>query len=569
MGGGIPIRAAVAAVLALLAALCANAAAAAPPCTTRDHAETPLAALPADVAWDCSGRPPGLPAQAVTLRFDIDPAQPAPRYLTMRLGRFAAAAISVVDRTGLRTTVRVPLADAIPTSDGPTIALPLPETGAAPARVLVRFERLAHVASLESVQLAAERPDRTPGHMVELLMIALLIGMLAMPIVFDGLFWRVLRDRFIAWHAAMTTCFIALIVVRSGIVNEVVALDPATWRYAIIATFGMAIATCLMFTRHFLEQDKLDPGLGRAMALAAPWVLLVSAVQALWPEWLLIGGLHLHAIALSPVLALWLFANGKALARGSRAAAFQLVGWIPLTAAMVIQLVTEVLPGIEAMQALHLFYFGMLCEAMITALGVADRFLALRRERDSARKMAIELGSLAERDPLTGLTNRRGLEQRFAQLRAQGFTTFALLDLDRFKAINDTFGHGVGDEVLRSVARTIASEAGRNSLAVRMGGEEFLILLRGDDQAERAERIRRTISLRVAREITEIDRLVTASMGVVEAPGGLADTLGFDELYARSDKLLYEAKEAGRNRTMHERLTLFARDGGQVSSAAA
>ena len=75
--------------------------------------------------------------------------------------------------------------------------------------------------------------------------------------------------------------------------------------------------------------------------------------------------------------------------------------------------------------------------------------------------------------------------------------------------------------------------------------------------------------MRVAREITEIDRLVTASMGVVEAPGKLADTLGFDELYARADKLLYEAKEAGRNRTMHERLTLFARDSTQLSIVAA
>ena len=569
MGGGIPIKAAVAAVLALLAALCASAAAAAPPCATRDHAETPLAALPAEVAWNCGGSLPALPAEALTLRFDVDPARPAPRYLTMRLGRFEAATISVVDRAGLRATARVPMAAAIPTSDGPTIALPLPRTATAPERVLVRFDRLAHTASLESLQLAAGRPDRAPGHVAELLMIALLLGMLAMPMLFDGLFWRVLRDRFIVWHAAMTACFVALIVVRSGIVNEVVALDPATWRFAIIATFGLAIATCLLFTRHFLEEDKLDPRLGRALVWAAPWVLLVSALQALRPDWLLAGGLPLHALALAPVLALWLAANGKALAQGSRAAAFQLIGWIPLTAALLVQLATELLPGVEAMQALELFYFGMLCEATVTALGVADRFLALRRERDSARKMALELGSLVARDPLTGLTNRRGLDQRFAQLQAQGFATFALLDLDRFKDINDTFGHGVGDEVLRSVARTLAAEADRNSVAVRMGGEEFLILLRGDNQAERAERMRRAISLRVAREITEIDRLVTASMGVIEAPGGLAGTLGFDELYARADKLLYEAKEAGRNRTMHERLTLFARDGGQVSSAAA
>ncbi|WP_374407706.1 diguanylate cyclase domain-containing protein [Pelagerythrobacter sp.] len=569
MAGGTPIRAVVAALLAFFAALCAGAASAAPPCTTHDHPAAPLTTLPADTAWTCGEPGPARPGQTVTLCFDVDPAQPAPRYLVMRLGRFEAAAIAVVDGAGRYATARVPMAAAIPTSDGPTIALPLPAITGAPEHVLVRFDGMAHTASLESLHLAAERPDRAPGHIAHLLMIALLIGMLAMPIVFDGLFWRVLRDRFIAWHAAMTACFILLIVFRSGIANEVVALDIALWRYAIIGTFGTAIAACLMFTRHFIEADKRDPRLDRAMAWAVPWVLLVSAVQAVWPEGLLAGGLPLHALALSPVLALWLVANGKALARGSRAAVFQLVGWIPLTAALAIQLVSELLPGVPAVEALELFYLGMLCEAMITALGVADRFLTLRRERDSARKMALELGSLVERDPLTDLINRRGLERRFPQLQAQGFATFALLDLDRFKDINDTFGHGVGDDVLRSVAAALSGEGGRNSIAVRMGGEEFLILLRGDDQAGRAERMRRAISLRVAREIAEIDRLVTASMGVIESPQGLADTLGFDELYARADKLLYEAKESGRNRTMHERLTLFPSHGARGPRAVA
>lgn len=569
MGGGFPFRAAAMAIAALLAVLYGGPAAAAPTCSTTAHADVPLAELPGDIAWHCGGAAPQLAQAAPTLRFDVEPGEPLPRYLTMRMGKFTSVDLAVVDRSGLRTTARIPMAEAIATSEGPTIAFALPQTAAPPVRVLARFAGLSHGASLEAIELSPERPDRHPGHILSLLLIALLLGMLAMPIVFDALFWRVLRERFVAWHATMTACFIPLIVFRSGVVNEVAALDAATWRVATIMSFGTAIAACLMFTRHFIEDDKLDPRIARAMVWAASWVLIVSALQAFRPEWMIAGGLPLHALALAPVLFLWLAAIGGALRRGSRAATFQLIGWIPLTLAFMIQLVTELLPGVEAVQALELFYFGMLCEAAVTALGVTDRFLALRHERDSARRMAVALGSLVERDPLTGLINRRGLEQRFGQLRAQGFTTFALLDLDRFKDINDTFGHAVGDDVLRAVAAVLTGEKGRNSLAVRMGGEEFLLLLRGDEQAERAERIRRAISLRVARQVTQIDRLVTASMGVVAAPGSMADTLGFEELYARADKLLYEAKEAGRNRTMHERLTLFARDGGKGSRSVA
>ena len=555
-------RAAVSALFALLALLCAGGTAAATPCTIAAPPEVALSDLPTESGWRCDEALPELDTQATTLRFDVDPAAPAPRYLAMRLGQFESVEILVLARDGLRATTTLPMRAAMATSEGTTLAFALPQTRAPPLQVLVRIEGLAHAASLETLELSADRPDRHQGHVVSLLLIALLVGMLAMPIVFDALFWRVLRDRFIAWHAVMTACFIALIAFRSGIVNEVVALDVATWRVATIMTFGTAIATCLMFTRHFIEEDKLDPRLARALVWAAPWALVVSALQTWRPEWMLLGDLPLHALALAPVLMLWLGTICAALARGSRAATFQLIGWIPLTLAFIIQLGTELIPGVRAEQALELFYLGMLCEATVTALGVTDRFLSLRRERDSARKMAAALGSLVERDPLTGLINRRGLEDRFVQLQADGFATFALLDLDRFKDINDTFGHRVGDDVLRSVAAVLTSEKGRDAIAVRMGGEEFLLLLRGRDQAERAERIRRAISLRVAREVTEIDRMVTASMGVIEAPGEFAHPFAFADLYARADKLLYEAKEAGRNRSMHERLTLFGRAGG-------
>ena len=179
----------------------------------------------------------------------------------------------------------------------------------------------------------------------------------------------------------------------------------------------------------------------------------------------------------------------------------------------------------------------------------------MRDERDSAKRQAQSLGRLAERDALTGLLNRRAIEPRFAELRATGFCVLAVLDLDHFKRVNDACGHLRGDEALRAVAAALAPDD--DCLAVRMGGEEFVLLLRGDDARERVERRREAIARRVAAEVPGLPCVVTASVGLVELPReGLAH-VAFAELYAAADRLLYEAKSGGRNRLVAERLQLF------------
>ena len=193
------------------------------------------------------------------------------------------------------------------------------------------------------------------------------------------------------------------------------------------------------------------------------------------------------------------------------------------------------------------------------------RFMRLKQERDKARDDARMLGELSERDPLTGLLNRRGIERRFAALHGEGYETFAVLDLDRFKEVNDRFGHAVGDDVLRACARALSVTP--NLFAARMGGEEFLLLLRGADSLVRAEEIRRELSARVAREVAGLDRFVTASMGVVQIPREVIPDVEFAAIYDRADQLLYAAKAAGRNRSMSEKLSLFARPGAVPAAA--
>jgi diguanylate cyclase (GGDEF)-like protein len=158
----------------------------------------------------------------------------------------------------------------------------------------------------------------------------------------------------------------------------------------------------------------------------------------------------------------------------------------------------------------------------------------------------------ANNDALTGLPNRRATEATLKRLVAQANRsvtplTAVMLDLDHFKAINDGYGHGKGDEVLAAVGAALDSALRASDFAGRYGGEEFLILLpdtsaRGGAQlAEKLREIIRSIS------VPGIDRPITASLGVADL---FQNTGGAGSLVREADRALYAAKAAGRDRVV-------------------
>jgi diguanylate cyclase (GGDEF)-like protein len=163
-----------------------------------------------------------------------------------------------------------------------------------------------------------------------------------------------------------------------------------------------------------------------------------------------------------------------------------------------------------------------------------------------------QLHSRATTDELTGTMTRRAfgeLAPAAIELARQRHCEAAalMLDLDRFKDINDTYGHGAGDEVLRVAAATLQANLRRDALLARYGGEEFVALIPVDDVAAArrvAERLRLAIENTDFRSALTTDRSVTISVGValVGAGGNL------DEALARADQALYHAKREGRNR---------------------
>ncbi len=164
------------------------------------------------------------------------------------------------------------------------------------------------------------------------------------------------------------------------------------------------------------------------------------------------------------------------------------------------------------------------------------------------------LERLAAVDPLTDAYNRRfGLarmqEEYSRAVRAEAPLGLLMLDLDHFKAVNDVYGHLVGDRVLRAVARACRRVIREGDVLVRYGGEEFLVLLPGagiDDVAQIGERIRRAVA---ETSVAEGDQRisVTVSLGGATYGEGSASA---EQLVARADSALYGAKAEGRNRLL-------------------
>jgi diguanylate cyclase (GGDEF)-like protein len=172
-----------------------------------------------------------------------------------------------------------------------------------------------------------------------------------------------------------------------------------------------------------------------------------------------------------------------------------------------------------------------------------------RREFLLERRLQVE----ANTDLLTGILNRRALQQVAEEEIARSLRygqplSLLLLDLDRFKSLNDRFGHDMGDRALQLSASSFRDSLRSSDRVARWGGEEFLVLLPSTGLAEAsllAQRLRRNIEELTLPSGVEPVRW-TVSVGVAQLEPGQ----GWIELLARADKALYRAKEEGRNRVV-------------------
>jgi diguanylate cyclase (GGDEF)-like protein/PAS domain S-box-containing protein len=188
--------------------------------------------------------------------------------------------------------------------------------------------------------------------------------------------------------------------------------------------------------------------------------------------------------------------------------------------------------------------------------GEVDGFVGIGQDVTTQRREQDRLTHLAERDPLTGLFNRAGFEQRVERKVAAGEgESLALLfiDLDHFKPVNDRLGHLAGDRLLQGFAMRLGEAVRGSDVVARLGGDEFAVLLAGvrDEATARAVADKVLAAANRPFDLEGNTVKIGASVGVAFSARSDAN---WRELLARADALLYQAKAAGRGRQMVEEL---------------
>jgi len=282
--------------------------------------------------------------------------------------------------------------------------------------------------------------------------------------------------------------------------------------------------------RQLVERIRLDRILVATTAVLALTALAAPFVDSRVIP--LIGNLGLL------VTAVIVFVAGLLLSwRGDRPARILLLSWTPL-------IVFSMLRTIELMGVwtsgpdwlAHALSGSFSLAGLLLTFGLADKLLELRRDRDRASERA-------SMDALTGALSRAAIEQRvreaIAAAHADGSAlSVAFVDIDHFKAVNDTYGHAAGDRLLKEASAAWHGALRAVDLLARYGGEEFVVLLPDADEAEARQIVERALAATPQGQ--------TFSAGIAVWDGSETP----EELVARADAALYEAKAAGRNRVM-------------------
>ncbi len=530
----------------------------APACHATTTLDRTAEAMIPRAGWTCTNTGWRSDVPVVWLRYEAASWQDEklPAEFFTRIARFKTITFHAVDNDGRIRTQQFGQNDGVPFASGPVFQLPLPAITPATTLLLARIEAPHSVTLLTEARITHD-PGRAEWSQVDMMLLAFVLGMLVLPLLFDISFFVVLRERFVVMHAAMVSVMMVYVLTAGGLASAFVTLPVGLM--AVLAPLSWAVGSGIsaLFLASFLERGAQSRLLRRITVATGLFTIAVPGFFALQLDATQPIDDVGYFFAFMPCIVVVSVAVLEAVLRGSRSARFIAVAWAPIIIASIERLMRGLGWHVGPSSLDQMMFVAIGIEVVVISLAIADRFFAIRQERDAALTEARLLEQISTRDSLTGLMNRRAIEARFDELLVQGFDTFALVDLDRFKAINDLHGHQVGDAALIACASAIRSTGDRDTLAVRLGGEEFVVLLRGERTLERAEALRRAIPMRIAKEVPGLELPVTASMGVIVMTEANRYKMAFAEFYARADALMYEAKASGRNRLAYERLTVF------------
>lgn len=420
-------------------------------------------------------------------------------------------------------------------------------------------------------------------------MLSVYFGMLLALAAYNLLLWFSLRD-----HNYLTYVLFAISMAigqlsLNGLGNQFLWPDWPVWGNLAFSTgFATTGFFGALFTRGFLETRRNLPRLDGAIIGLAGLFALCAVAPLLAPYRLAAIMTSLTGVSFSLIAVV---AGVRCWRAGQPGARVFILAWTALLlGVMVVGLRNlDLLP--TTFISFYAIQIGSAVEMVLLSFALAERINDLQREKDAARSEAIttrqelvaalqrseidlerrvaartgeleslnaklrenerQLQALAHTDALTGLANRLLLDARLEQSmqharRSHGQVALLMVDLDHFKAINDSRGHAIGDEVLRSMAERLRAAVREVDTVARIGGDEFVVVLSSIGGAADAERLAEKLVAGIGEPMRVLGMPIecSASIGVALFGGG---ELTAAELLRRADRAMYVAKEAGRN----------------------
>lgn len=486
----------------------------------------------------------GIGAPPVWLRFEIvnHGQLPAPRRLSVETAWLDRIDVHLLSNE--RKIAGHRLGDALPFADRP---------------IDDRYFAVAHdfAPGTTTVFMRIETPDPMvlPVHladagqsqhrqMLEAYSYGFIYGLILALLAYNLMLYLGLKNRRYLFYSLYLAAFLIMNAAYTGHGYRWLWPDSPQWQqWSNPVLMLLFTVSGLVFATRFLDTATAFPRLHRAVLGAC---LGFAALLALS----IAAGSQVAALLLAFVF-VFLFSFGMillgavALRAGDKSAKYFLLASVThaVASSVTATAVWGLIPySVFAYRAVEI---GMVVDAILLALALADRFRITQEDKLQAER-------LARIDPLTGMKNRRAFHElvrpvwNAGQLRRRDMAVI-LMDIDRFKSINDTYGHARGDQVLVHVAGAIAERVRAGDIPARWGGEEFILFLPDtglDEAAAIAERMRAGIA-DLHRRIGEDMEPLTASFGVAHADD---TSLPLDRLISQADDRLYQAKQTGRDR---------------------
>ena len=351
----------------------------------------------------------------------------------------------------------------------------------------------------------------------------------------------IMRQQFLLWIVVRVTALTVMVWALSPMLPDLLGMGEAERMLAGAVATDISLAVCGPLLATYIERRVVVRRARRLLRMMLPVSLIPIA---LLPAVVFAGKLDwLHDVVLLGFACMLVWGLAVAIRKGSRAALFQAMAWTPALAVGFAALLHELLIGGMLPYYLTAMLFAVMLEFVVTAMGVIDGFMGIRRERDRALADMRAAKLATALDPLTDIANRRGLEQHFNSSAHRRPDGIAIVDCDHFKQINDRYGHDVGDRVLVAAAKGLQGE---DLFVARLGGEEFVLLVYADNWQDVAEAARRRLTLAIRDTVSDLPYPVTASAGLSAMHP--EDTL--QAAMKRADRALYAAKDSGRNRSV-------------------